>query len=441
MRVTTLFFCFFMVLVGSICVLQHLNLVTTLSLLPQNDSLDSFNGLSSPFSSSFDWREKTSLFANKSFILTSSNESYSYLYSQKLNYNNATTTTTTGSLLRPHHTTRSPPNIVFGVLSHVQNQKQRDAIRSSWGQGINLLFVVAGGRSSSSATASTSSTMLHQRQKQQVVLFEEMTKFHDIVWLERDEDYRSGLVKKTMLLFHFFHLQYPAGNYYLFKTDDDCYVNTTKISSELTKMDPKSGNPIEYYGYPNLHKEPIRDKASKFYVSPQEYKPRQFPPYATGMGYAISKHFASCIDKKLPIIKKQIPWEDVATGILARKCGVSMTFAWSWENYTHWQDDNDGISGGIKFPFQELAKQGKPVGEPITIVHNVNIENMKRIHLLQPLVENTNGSDNTRKGWISLRLDLIILAFVVVFFLIIAAFCTNSNIIFRKQRHKGLHRL
>jgi beta-1,3-galactosyltransferase 2 len=253
--------------------------------------------------------------------------------------------------------TRSPsdglPNVMFGIISHPKQLDRRDAIRASWARHESVLFVVAG-------------TWTHE-------IASEFFEFNDIIFLEAEEDYRTGLTRKTMVLIHFFASQLSFTNLnYVFKTDDDCYVNTTQIRLDLNETNPYSKEPIEYYGHAHLRVEPIRHKESKFYLSQEEYPRRFFPTYATGLGYAVSTKFASCAKEKMKSSRKML-WEDVATGALARKCSIKLTFA-NWtilNNETH----------GIYFPY-ELYKDG---GAHASIVHAVKPSYMLKLHGQEPL--------------------------------------------------------
>ena len=293
-------------------------------------------------SSIVDMSETTLLSAN--FVITVFNTTYSYRYSRNL-FN---------GLARR---SLKSPNILYGIISHANNRVQRDAIRASWSFGENAIFVLGG--------------LLSDE------LYEEMVTSNDILLLEAEEDYSSGLTRKTMLLIQFFAKVYKSYNLdYLFKTDDDCYVNSTQIRMELKGRDTQTNKSIDYFGLARFGARPVRDKKNiKCYISRGEYPAQRFPPYAIGMGYAISKDFASCADEEIRKIRSSrrlVKFEDVATGALARRCSIKLSPA-------PWVVEYTGLHGGecdIGFPYEAL-KDGTVT---VSIVHAVKAQYMSRIH-------------------------------------------------------------
>mmetsp|Transcript_32993 Transcript_32993/g.79799 ORF Transcript_32993/g.79799 Transcript_32993/m.79799 type:complete len:346 (-) Transcript_32993:142-1179(-) len=311
------------------------------SLPPINDDLQSNNG-------------KMELSVG-SFGLTIHNETYDYRYSSKLPL-----------MSQGSNNAKSKPTIVFGILSTPNNLAARQAIRDSWGKEEALFFVLGG--------EYTSNIDL------------ELRTFHDIVFLEAPEDYRSGLTRKSMLIIHFYHYVYNVHckaedrvtstcYHYLFKTDDDSYVNTTQLRLEISGKDPKTQEPIAFYGEPSIKTEPDRNASSRFYISYEEYPRKVYPPYAFGMGYALSSPLVACACHKMVKVRKQPPWEDVATGALVRKCGFKLTWAnWSLPGRPQYQNQD--------FPYETL----KSGGFSVTVVHGVkNPDWMKLLHRQQPL--------------------------------------------------------
>jgi beta-1,3-galactosyltransferase 1 len=290
-----------------------------------------------------------SLLIEKSFSLTVLNHSYTYSYPKRL----------LQEAIQPRGKT---PSILFGILSTPENKIPREAIRQSWGRDENLLFIVGG-----SLTAE---------------VLQEMTVSHDILFLHAEEDYRSGLTRKTMLALHFMdHLCRDLSTCleYLFKTDDDSYVNTTRLRMELQRTDRHKSHHqrIEYYGEPSVKTEPDRNKTSRFYISEEEYPARYYPNYAYGMGYAVSNKLASCASREMQKVRKQPPWEDVATGAFARRCSVKLTHA-------QWMLPGMSSAEEVQlFPY-EILKNG---GMDVTVVHGVKRPDwMLPLHRKEPLL-------------------------------------------------------
>jgi len=258
------------------------------------------------------------------------------------------------------------PTIVFGILSTATNVQARQAIRNTWASKEDSKFFILAGNLTSH------------------IIKQEMREFHDILYLNAPEDYRDGLTRKTMAAIQFYHHHYNArcshgakhdgttiSCYdYFFKTDDDTYVNATRIRDELSADDPETHEPILYFGEPGSVVRPNRDPQSKYYLSYEEYPARRFPMYAHGMGYAMSSQFASCACTRMFTVRKQPPWEDVAVGALARKCQLKMT-------RSEWQ-----LSEGIYWKSDKLRRSGNS----FSLLHHIhNSDGMKLVHKNLPL--------------------------------------------------------
>eukprot|EP00980_Cylindrotheca_fusiformis_P009779 scaffold2156_cov115-Cylindrotheca_fusiformis.AAC.4 len=332
-----------------------------------------------------------------SFRLTVFNHTHTYRYPQEL-FQATTSSTSSTTVLRSgqrgggrrRHLGRSvqTPSILFAILSTPDHKEARNAIRESWGRGEHLLFLVA-------ANGSSCSDDDHHHLS---LLDEEMAIFQDTIVLKADEDYRTGLTRKTMLAIHFLvhHLCNNKDNDdenetiasscldYLFKTDDDSYVNTTQLRWELLQPAPNSPNNndaiarrrIDYYGEPSLKTEPDRNTSSRFYISKEDYPARYYPNYAFGMGYALSYKLAICAAAEMQRVRKQPPWEDVATGVLARRCRIRLTQA-------HWMISGMKTPDEVQlFPY-DILRMG---GVDVTVVHGIKRpEWMLPVHRKEPL--------------------------------------------------------
>ena len=156
---------------------------------------------------------------------------------------------------------------------------------------------------------------------------------------------------------------------------DDVYINTTFIHANLSGTDPRTGQHIQYYGEPSLRTRPIREPTHKWYLSESDYPARFYPNYMFGMGYAVSRDFAACAIVEMQQIRKLIPYEDVATGLLARRCNIQLTYA----QYILPGESIEQML--MSFPY-EILKAG---GIPVKVVHRVPPEWMVLVHNQQPL--------------------------------------------------------
>ncbi|XP_073973117.1 beta-1,3-galactosyltransferase 5 isoform X2 [Rhodnius prolixus] len=167
-------------------------------------------------------------------------------------------------------TTRSPCNnstasllitLVHSAPAHVENRKR---IRSTWGQPLDLVFLVG----------ETNST------KEKELLEAEMKEFGDIVQGTFQDTYRNLTYKHTMgLKWVAYHC---PGARYILKTDDDIFVNTPYLL-EIIKNDlsPLGGRRLLLC---NVMKgvRAKRTYRSKWRVSPVEYPERWYPDYCAG---------------------------------------------------------------------------------------------------------------------------------------------------------------
>jgi hypothetical protein len=80
---------------------------------------------------------------------------------------------------------------------------------------------------------------------------------------------------------------------YLMKCDDDTYVRVPLVMQELQNLQPNS---TIYMGSITKHSTPHRDRKNKWYISHEDWSESEFPPFAHGPGYILSRdmlrHFA-----------------------------------------------------------------------------------------------------------------------------------------------------
>ncbi|XP_025900773.1 beta-1,3-galactosyltransferase 5-like [Nothoprocta perdicaria] len=108
---------------------------------------------------------------------------------------------------------------------------------------------------------------------------------------------------------------------YILKTDDDCFVNTDRLPAFLAELNTVSTGLYVGSLFSREKRRVIREPSSKWYVSRQDYRPDEYPPYASGIGYVLSLDAA---EKILEVAQRvrPIPVEDAYVGILAEAAGV-----------------------------------------------------------------------------------------------------------------------
>lgn len=323
---------------------------------------------------------------------------YDYRYSAKLF---AETNENTSVELGPATAkeTQSLPNIVFGVCSFAPEIARRDLIRKTWGSmdDAQLFFIIANPPHDEDVDNVTAALLKEFDEYGDLIWLDvPESYYHSLTpksfafqhfanhhYLSRMEDGSRAVLD-------------PSGKYaktvdYIFKTDTDVFVNTTEMAVELEAK----GRPF-YYGRNHTGTEPIRKtnkKRLKKYITSMDVYPRDvYPPYGTGWGYAISTkssffHYqvpvktdtigkshevlsnVSATNYQLPQMVSAdklreisnspetstlscteqvmasmwpMPWEDVATGLLAEACHVQLSAADDEWNGEMKQELNNG---------------------------------------------------------------------------------------------------
>jgi len=200
--------------------------------------------------------------------------------------------------------------IVVGVLSGAGGKGpiHRDSIRATWARDRKgVYFIVAGPWED---------------------IEKEYNDYRDLIWIDEDEVYEgeeSVLPFKTetfLYIMNKYALEGKAGFEYLFKTDDDSYVDLTKLENELYgKVD------INYWGCcTDEHYKPLRHVSMKWRISYELYPEEYYPRYCQGAGFAVSREMAQCITDEENIKNfRYNPFEDVSVGLLAERCGYRHT--------------------------------------------------------------------------------------------------------------------
>jgi len=146
-------------------------------------------------------------------------------------------------------------------------------------------------------------------------LRQEAEQYNDMIFLECQEGYRDGLLTTKVASFmKYFVNSFPEGSI-LFKTDDDTYVDTSKLLSTMARH-LQSSEQYVYAGLQYSGGRPIRDKKSFWYEPFDAWSEKRYPrSMAGGPGYLLS--YALVQD----ILKQRLPEsyhlynEDKAVGV------------------------------------------------------------------------------------------------------------------------------
>lgn len=236
------------------------------------------------------------------------------------------------------------PMMLVSILSHCLNFDLRQYIRDTWfNYNVNFkpYFVIAYdiNKDDSSNTNNDNNNNNNNLELTNKIV-NEFIKYNDLIILKTDEDYRTILPYKSLGSFQIFEKYF--GNTIgsrnkkilaVLKTDDDSYVRMNKVMNNamlLTDFDDKKKSNMFYFGICFRQKKidlKLRSNMSKNPITKQLWQSDYLPDYCAGEGYTISWDLMICINKFV-INKKTyhfMPIEDIATGIYAQLCNVSIT--------------------------------------------------------------------------------------------------------------------
>jgi hypothetical protein len=230
-------------------------------------------------------------------------------------------------------------DIVIGVLSSAAGRgpSRRNYIRSTWAyRKRNIFFIVAG--------------------EWDDEIQNEYDNYGDLFWIDREETYDSEDSVLTFKSQSFVTVMYNklmtleeeaeeeeeeeysdnANVSFLFKTDDDSYVALNRLHHALMRE-----SDYDYWGKCNeAGWKPHRDKSNKWYLGYEIYPEPEYPAFCQGAGIAMSKYFLDCaVGYNHTSNVRYLPNEDVAIGMLAERCDISISDDDRvWIRYDH-EDD------------------------------------------------------------------------------------------------------
>ncbi|KAM7313159.1 beta-1,3-galactosyltransferase 5-like [Ixodes scapularis] len=193
------------------------------------------------------------------------------------------------------------------IFSAPNNFDQRNAIRETWASELKersnsrVAFLLARTKDDRVQRAIESESYLHA----------------DIVQGTHIDHYKNQTLKMKMMMK--WALQYCHNISFLFKCDDDTFVN---VGNLLNAMKDKRTDAI--YGDLYINERPHRDPSSKYYVSEKDYNGITFPPFVTGTLYMLGGSILRRLFEASEVAT--FVWlEDVfLTGFVAQKAGVDL---------------------------------------------------------------------------------------------------------------------
>uniref|UniRef100_A0AAX7UNE7 Hexosyltransferase n=1 Tax=Astatotilapia calliptera TaxID=8154 RepID=A0AAX7UNE7_ASTCA len=213
----------------------------------------------------------------------------------------------------PQKCEREKPFVVLMVPVAPNNRRDRDIIRSTWGndrvvQGkVVTLFFLLGLETGPGA-----------EQVQQQML-QESNKYHDLIQSNFVDCYKN-LTIKTMVILEWL-TAHCSGASYAMKIDSDMFLNVHNLVNMLLNAQKTNYMTGLVTGWGTV----VRDPSSKWYVPSDIYAPAFYPVYALGLGYIMSLD----LPKKLTEASRHVKAlyiEDVYLGMLMHHLGISPTY-------------------------------------------------------------------------------------------------------------------
>ncbi|XP_066518156.1 N-acetyllactosaminide beta-1,3-N-acetylglucosaminyltransferase 2a isoform X2 [Hoplias malabaricus] len=205
-----------------------------------------------------------------------------------------------------------PPFLLLAIKSLAPHFDRRQAIRESWGRtGIIdnrrvVTVFLLGNTGASDHYPNLSSMVSHESQ-----LYGDL-----LQWDYRDTFF--NLTLKEVLFLEWLGSRCPSAQY-IFKGDDDVFVNTHHILRYLGGLSGSVARDL-FIGDVITNAGPHRDKRLKYYI-PESVFVGSYPPYAGGGGYLYSGE----VGQRLRNISRHVtlyPIDDVYTGMCLQKLGL-----------------------------------------------------------------------------------------------------------------------
>jgi len=174
-------------------------------------------------------------------------------------------------------------------MSKSVNYKIRDAIRRTWASGKNL------GNYSSINIKYFFLTDCDEKLSHNIRL--ENNLFHDIIQVELPQQYT--LVTHRVLSLFEWSFRYCRRAKFLFKTDDDIFINLILLLKFISPLIEQPMNnsflisDMNIYGYRHPYGRVIRHAndtvENRYVITTDEYPCSKYPAFLSGFGYLISK--------------------------------------------------------------------------------------------------------------------------------------------------------
>ncbi|KAG3275494.1 UDP-GlcNAc:betaGal beta-1,3-N-acetylglucosaminyltransferase 7 [Ictidomys tridecemlineatus] len=203
------------------------------------------------------------------------------------------------------------------VKSVITQHDRREAIRQTWGRewesagrgrgAVRTLFLLG--------TASKQEERTHY---QQLLAYEDRLYGDILQW-----DFLDSFFNLTLKEIHFLKWLdiYCPNIPFIFKGDDDVFVNPTNLLEFLADRQPQENL---FVGDVLQRARPIRRKDNKYYIPPILYSKASYPPYAGGGGFLMAGRLARRLHHACDTLELY-PIDDVFLGMCLEVLGVQPT--------------------------------------------------------------------------------------------------------------------
>ena len=198
-----------------------------------------------------------------------------------------------------------PLDMVMTILSRPTNRIMRDIIRGTW---------------ASATRNNTASQVRHvfllgavKDRHEQDLVKAESARYNDIVQQSFIDHYENLTYK--MLLMHDWATTYCDNARFIFKVDEDVFVNVSRVLN-ITKQESADGTHL--LGRCNTRSGPIRSNRSKWAMPMKQYNQTTYPPFCLGPRYLVPMQVSRAV-LAVSADTPKVRLEDVYLGMLLAK--------------------------------------------------------------------------------------------------------------------------
>ncbi|KAM9752022.1 UDP-GlcNAc:betaGal beta-1,3-N-acetylglucosaminyltransferase 7, like [Menidia menidia] len=205
-------------------------------------------------------------------------------------------------------------HLLMVIKSVIEQHDRREAVRKTWGKELT----VHGKKIKTLFLLGTPTTGKDSKNLQKLIEYEDLI-YKDILQWDFMDTFFNLTLKEVNFL-KWFDIYCP-GVQFIFKGDDDVFVNTHNLL-ELIGFKVEDRKEASLFVGDTISKAiPIRNRQSKYFI-PKELYDKPYPPYVGGGGFLMSAQLA----RRLFVVSEDLelyPIDDVFLGMCLQKLGVA----------------------------------------------------------------------------------------------------------------------